>query len=311
MDASAPADAAHAPVSDDLQACERSSPTPGSTSGFGNAALGAGLLVEHHLVHLHRGSGTAPAGRRHFVQRSIDPPQVVLCLTEDQVRSAIALAIDQQHHPRDGVNRFLKRSALPAAANGVANARGELVPVAVATLEPRDPYVHAALSSPSRSAQSRHTIGRRSSVDLANPEACGPKAARCLPCEPATAPARRFGGNPPPASRWLRCRRHSPEPTIASTVRAGFPPATASATKRSPDRPRRTSSARPSRSTSARAARRRMWLLRAERGSGLWARDGCPDQRRPSDRPIGVDRRGRRRGGCVLRYLVVAVKWIV
>src|ERR1019366_7395263 len=283
MDASAPADAAHAPVSDDLQACERSSPTPGSTSGFGNAALGAGLLVEHHLVHLHRGSGTAPAGRRHFVQRSIDPPQVVLCLTEDQVRSAIALAI----------------------------ARGELVPVAVATLDPRDPYVHAALSSPSRSAQSRHTIGRRSSVDLANPEACGPKAARCLPCEPATAPARRFGGNPPPASRWLRCRRHSPEPTIASTVRAGFPPATASATKRSPDRPRRTSSARPSRSTSARAARRRMWLLRAERGSGLWARDGCPDQRRPSDRPIGVDRRGRRRGGCVLRYLVVAVKWIV
>jgi len=39
---------------------------------------------------------------------------------------------------------------------------------------------------------------------------------------------------PPPASRWLRCCRHSPEPTIASTVRAGFPPATASATKRSP-----------------------------------------------------------------------------
>ena len=36
------------------------------------------------------------------------------------------------------------------------------------------------------------------------------------------------------APHRLRCRRQSPEPTIASTVRAGFPPATASATKRSP-----------------------------------------------------------------------------
>ncbi|MGD0454092.1 MAG: hypothetical protein ABSB69_10890 [Solirubrobacteraceae bacterium] len=34
-------------------------------------------------------------------------------------------------------------------------------------------------------------------------------------------------------------------------------------------------------------------------------------QWRPSDCPIGVDRRGRRRVGRVLRYLVVAVKRIV
>src|ERR1019366_7435511 len=212
MDASAPADAAHAPVSDDLQACERSSPTPGSTSGFGKAALGAGLLVEHHLVHLHRGSGTAPAGRRHFVQRSIDPPQVVLCLTEDQVRSAIALAIDQQHHPRDGVNRFLKRSPLPAAANGVANARGELVPVAVATLEPRDPYVHAALSSP-------QPVGSVAPLYRATVlgGSCQPRSFRSQSRSP---PAMRTGhstrataeGNPPPASRWLRCRRRSLTP---------------------------------------------------------------------------------------------------
>ena len=89
---------------------------------------------------------------RHFVQRSINSSQVVLCLTKDEVGSVVALAIDQQHHPRDRVIDAPKRNALPATANGVANARSELVPISLASLKSGDPYVHAAISSqPARS----------------------------------------------------------------------------------------------------------------------------------------------------------------
>src|ERR1019366_1137978 len=114
------------------------------------AQLLAGLLIQQYFVHRHRGSGAASGRGRYLVHCSVDPPQVVLRLTEDQVRAPVALAIDKQHHPLGRVARSLERSALSAAANAPANVCGEVVPVAVAALEPRDPYIHAAGSSPGR-----------------------------------------------------------------------------------------------------------------------------------------------------------------
>jgi hypothetical protein len=52
------------------------------------AQLLAGLLIQRYLIHLHRGSGAASGRGRHFVQCSVDPLQVVFCLTEDQVRAS-------------------------------------------------------------------------------------------------------------------------------------------------------------------------------------------------------------------------------
>ncbi len=114
------------------------------------ARLLAGLLIQQYLVHLHRGSGAASGRRRHLIQCSVDSPQVVFCLTEDQVGAPVVLAIDEQHDPLGRVARALERRAMPAAANRLANACGEVVPVAVAAVEPRDAYIHAAPTSPGR-----------------------------------------------------------------------------------------------------------------------------------------------------------------
>src|SRR3954464_11550151 len=107
----------------------------------------AGLLIKHHLVHLHRRSGAATASRRDLVHRSVGPPQVVFRLTEDQVRAPVALAIDKQHHPLGRIGHFLEWSALSAAADCLANLRCEIVPIAIAAFEPRDAYIHVALCS--------------------------------------------------------------------------------------------------------------------------------------------------------------------
>ena len=62
------------------------------------------------------------------------------------VLRAIAVAIDEQHDALDRVDRRLKRSAVAAAADCVADSGRELVPVAVATFKPRDPDVDRVLS---------------------------------------------------------------------------------------------------------------------------------------------------------------------
>src|SRR3954451_12665749 len=104
----------------------------------------AGLLIKHHLVHLHRPSGAATASRRDLVHRSVGPPQVVFRLTEDQVRAPVALAIDKQHHALGRIGHFLEWSALSAAGDCLANLRCEIVPIAIAAFEPRDAYIHIA-----------------------------------------------------------------------------------------------------------------------------------------------------------------------
>ena len=76
--------------------------------------LPAGTLIERQLVHLHRASSTATAGRGHLVQRRVGPLQVVFCLAKDQIRARLLLRSTSRiarHSPLRALERIFREVA--------------------------------------------------------------------------------------------------------------------------------------------------------------------------------------------------------